>query len=253
MQYARVPIELVQLVDANAVAVYVVLCKYAHAKTGRLWPSNPELVDETRLSLATVKRALQQLEAVGAIEREGRQSRKMHVVPFDRLRLTGEPRARRSKAHPRAVKGSPVSYGTRTTELDHTAPLRAAVADESEDAVRTQENEALFEVETPAPQQRPVAQLFIAAFVDAYGTEQPVSRQMIARLGKRAKDLAETYAVDEIVSAAAELGAQRIVNPNAVEPFILRARQPRQAQQQRASQWSALAADTLAHSPDPFA
>lgn len=253
MQYARVPVELVQLVDANAVAVYVVLCKYAHRTTGRLWPSNPELVDETLLSLATVKRALRQLERVGAIERKGRQARKMHVVPFERLQLTGEPRVQRTKAHPRAGKSSPVSYGTTATEPELTSSLRAAVTDESEGSMSEPQDQGLFEVEPVPPRPRPVAQEFIAAFVEAYGTEQPVSRQMIARLGKRAKELSETYPDEEILQAARELGRDRIANPNAVEPFILRARQPRHAAQQRSSQWSALATDTLTQWPDPFA
>lgn len=253
MQYARVPIELVKLVDSNAVAVYVVLCDYAHRTTGRCWPSNPELVDETLLSLATVKRALTQLERVGAIERSGRQSRKMHVVPFERLRLTGEPRAKRSKAHRRAVNGSRVSYGTRATEPEITPPLRVDVSDESEQPmIESADEQPMFHVERLPDKPKPTTQVAIAAFCDAYGT-QPVSRQMIGRIGKRVKELTETYGHDELVAACAELGAQRIANPNAIEPFVLRARQPRHVAQQQARGWSALAADTFAGMGDPFA
>jgi hypothetical protein len=252
MQYARVPIELVQLVDSNAVTVYVALCGYAHRTTGRLWPSNPELVDTTRLSLATVKRALLQLERVGAIERVGRQQRKMRVVPLDALRLTGEPKAKRSKAHGRAVNGSRVSYGTTATELENTPPLRDDVtSDESEQQMKSTDEQPMFEIE-PIVKPKPTTQAAIAAFCEAYGTA-PVSRQMIGRIGKRIKELSETYEHDELVAACAELGAQRIANPNAIEPFVLRARQPRHAQQQQRSAWSALASDTFAASGDPFA
>lgn len=250
MQYARVPIELVQLVDANAVAVYVVLCKYAHRTTGRCWPSNPELVDETLLSLATVKRALTQLEAVGAIERAGRQSRKMHVVPLERLKLTGEPKTKRSKAHRRATYSSPVSHGTRATEPEITPPLRDVVS-ESEPHMQSAHEEPMFDV-APVERPKPTAQACVAAFVDAYGAE-PISRQMIGRLAKRFKELSETYSHDELIAAAADLGGQRIANPNAIEPFVLRARQPRHVEQQRRSQWSALASDTFAGMGDPFA
>lgn len=251
MQYARVPIELVQLVDSNAVTVYVVLCDYAHRTTGRCWPSNPELVDVTLLSLATVKRALLQLEGVGAIERVGRQQRRMRVVPLDALRLTGEPRQRRTKAHRRAVNGSQVSDGTRATEPENTPPLRDDVTSESEQHMQSSDEQPMFEIEQPK-RERPVAQEFIAAFVEAYGA-QPVSRQMIARLGRRAKELSETYEAAELVAAARELGAQQIANPNAIESFVLRARQPRYRQQQQSSAWSALAADTFAQVGDPYA
>lgn len=251
MQYARVPIELVQLVDSNAVAVYVVLCKYAHRTTGRLWPSNPELVDETRLSLATVKRALAQLADVGAIERDGRQQRRMRVVPLDALRLTGEPKERRSKAHGRAAFGSRASHGTRANEPENTPPLRDDVTNDESEQHMQSADEPMFEVER-IERQRPTAQACVAAFVDAYGT-QPISRQMIGRLAKRFKELSATYAHDELLAAAGELGAQQIANPNAIEAFVLRARQPRHVEQQRRSQWSALAADTLAMTADPFA
>lgn len=252
MQYARVPIELVQLVDSNAVAVYVVLCDYANRVTGRCWPSNPELVDVTLLSLATVKRALAQLERVGAIERVGRQSRRMRVVPLDALRLTGEPKTRRSKAHRRAINGSRVSYGTRANEPEITTPLRDVVSDESEQSMQSAHEEPMFEIEQ-IEKPKPTTQTCIAAFVDAYGSEQPVSRQMLARFGKRVKELAETYEHDELVAACAELGAQKIANPNAIEPFVLRARQPRHVAAQQRAGWSALAADTFAQSGDPFA
>lgn len=252
MQYARVPIELVQLVDANAVVVYVALCDYAHRTTGRCWPSNPELVDVTLLSLATVKRALAQLEACGAIERVGRQQRRMRVVPLDALRLTGEPKTRRSKAQQRATYGSRVSHGTRANEPEITPPLRVGVSsDESERQMQSAHEEPMFEI-TTVERPKPTAQAAIAAFCEAYGTE-PVSRQMIGRLGKRVKELADTYSHDELVAACTELGRQRIANPNAVEPFVLRARQPRHVEQQRRSQWSSLAQDTFAREADPFA
>jgi len=252
MQYARVPIELVRLVDANAVAVYVALCDYAHRKTGRCWPSNPELVDVTLLSLATVKRALSQLENVGAIEREGRRSRKMHVVPLDRLRLTGEPRARRSKAHPRATQGSPVSHGTRANEPENTTSLRDAVTEQEVEAVKPSADEPMFEVERIPEPPRPTAQACVAAFCEAYGTE-PIGRSAVGRLAQRFKQLSETYPRDELIAAAQELGEQRVANPNAIEPFVLRARQPRHVAARRARQWSALAADTFSAAGDPFA
>lgn len=250
MQYARVPIELVPLVDANAVAVYVVLCDYAHRKTGRCWPSNPELVEVTLLSLATVKRALKQLEDVGALERVGRQARRMRVVPIESLQLTGEPRARRAKAHRRPVKGSPVSDGTTANEPENTTPLRDVVTEREVDPMQSANEEPMFEL-AAVEQLKPTAQACVAAFVEAYGT-QPIGRSAIGRLAQRFKALSETYSRDELVEAAQELGAQRIANPNAIEPFVLRARQPRHVAQRRQSGWSALAADTFAQAGDPF-
>lgn len=253
MQYARVPIDLVRLVDSNAVAVYVVLCDYAHRKTGRLWPSNPELVEVTLLSVSTVKRALKALEDVGAIERVGRQSRRMRVVPIEVLSLTGEPKRRRSKAQHRATFGSPVSDGTRANEPESTPPLRDVVTEqESEQPMRVEPEEPMFEIERLPEPPRPTAQACVAAFHDAYGTE-PISRSATGRLAQRFKALSATYSHDELVAAARELGAQRIANPNAIEPFVLRARQPRHIAQQQRAGWSALAADTFAQVGDPFA
>lgn len=252
MQFARVPIELPQLVDANAVTLYVVLCRYAHRATGRCWPSNPELADRCRFSEATVRRALVALVDVGAVERTGRQNRVLTVVPLEFLTLTGERKDEGSIAHQGAGFRSPVSDVTRANQLESTPPLRDVVTEQEVEQMRAEPEEPMFEVERLPEPVRPTAQACVAAFCDAYGTE-PISRSAVARMAQRFKVLSATYSHDELVSAAQELGVQRVANPNAIEPFVLRARQPRHVAQQQRGAWSALAADTFAQTGDPFA
>jgi hypothetical protein len=247
-QYARVPIELLQLVDAPALQLYVALCKYA-GKRGHCWPSNAELSDVTSQSDAAVRRSLKQLVDVGAITRVGRQRRVITVVPLDRLSLTHERKSARSIAHPRAIYRSPVSDVTRCIEPDNTPPLRDDVCDdESERAMQAAPEEPMFEIER-VEHETPIGAACLAAFLDAYGVE-PISRPMIGRLGKRFKELAASYSREELLAAAVDLGARRVAHVNAIEPFLLRARQP--AQQSRDG-WSRLAEDTYAQLPDPFA
>lgn len=251
MQYARVPIELVGLVDANAIALYVVLGRYAHRATGRCWPSNPELAERMDASEATVRRALTQLVQAGAVEREGRQRRVLTVVPLERLTLTVERKDEGSIAHLCTVFRSPVSDGTTANEPEHTTSLRDAVTEQEVDEVKSADEEPMFEVERLPDPQRPTAQACVAAFMDAYGTE-PIGRGAVGRLAQRFKQLSETYPRDELIAAAQDLGRQRIANPNAVEPFVLRARQPRHVEAKRRQQWSTLAADTFGSGVDPF-
>lgn len=255
MQYARVPIELTGLVDAQAIALYVVLCRYAHRTTGRCWPSNPELAERLQASEATVRRALTQLVQAGAVERTGRQRRVLTVVPLERLTLTGDRKTEGSNAHPRAGYRSPVSDVTTANEPESTPPLRDVVTDqESEQPMRPDPDQPSLEIEVERlPEKpKPTAQACVAAFCDAYGTE-PISRSAIGRMAQRFKALSATYPHDELLAAARDLGEQRIANPNAIEPFVLRSRQPRHVAAQARSGWSALAADTFAASSDPFA
>lgn len=256
MQYARVPIELVGLVDAHAIALYVVLGRYAHRATGRCWPSNPELAERCEVSEATIRRALGQLVDVGAVERAGRQRRVLTVVPLERLTLTRDRKGEASIAHPRSGYRSPVSDVTTANEPQHTTPLRDVVTEqESEQPMRVDPDQPSLEIEVaekPRPP-APTAQACVAAFCDAYGTDLPMSRSAIGRMAQRFKALSATYPHDELVAVAQELGAQRIANPNAIEPFVLRRRQPRHVAQQQRAGWSALAADTFAASGDPFA
>lgn len=253
MQYARVPIELVELVDSNAIQLYVVLCKYA-GRNGRCWPSNARLAADTRQSERQVIRALNELAAVRAIHKRGR-ARRTITVAFVSDGVVTYDDAAIARLSDTGVTSyvTPVSDGTRTKEPDTAAaPLRDAAHDESEQQM-THDDDALFEIE---PVEKPQRELSVVAecmraYFDAYGT-QSISRSMIARIGKRFKDLSDTYSRDELVMAARQLGEQRIANPNAVEPFVLRLRSPQQQQQTTRSQWSALATDTLSQLPSPF-
>lgn len=251
MQYARVPIELLKLVDAPSIELYVALCKYAGAR-GHCWPSNAELSDATGQSDAAVRRSLKQLVDVGAVTRKGRQRRVITVVQLDSLSLTRDRKDETSFAHQRAVFRSPVSDVTRCTEVD-THSLRSCDAqlDESETTMQSTPDEPLFEVDETAvvPHETSIGHAALKTLLDAYGSEQPISRAMIGRLGKRFKELADTYSRDELLAAAQSLGERKVANPNAIEAFLLRARQP---QQQSRDGWSQLAADTYAQLPDPF-
>ena len=57
---------------ANALAVYVVLAKHADNTTGIAFPSIPLIADKTCLSENTVRRAIKELEQVGAIAKQER-------------------------------------------------------------------------------------------------------------------------------------------------------------------------------------
>jgi hypothetical protein len=200
-----------------------------------------------------VRRSLKQLVDVGAVTRKGRQRRVITVVQFDQLSLTRDRKDESAFAHQRAVFRSPVSDVTRCTEVD-THSLRSCdepQLDESESAMQSTPDEPLFEVEQSAvvPHETPIGHAALKTLLDAYGSEQPISRAMIARLGKRFKELAGTYSRDELLAAAQSLGERKVANPNAIEAFLLRARQP---QQQSRDGWSQLAADTYAQLPDPF-
>lgn len=101
--------------------------------------------------------------------------------------------------------------------------------------------DALFDVEEEQQLEQPIGAAALGAFLTAYGGA-PISRGMIARLGRAFKLAADTYPRELVIRAAEQLGAQRVANPNAVEPFVLRLQSVRgQGEQQRAG-WSALAA-----------
>lgn len=247
-QWARVPLTLLTSASPNAVVLYGVIAARAHRERHTARLSNARLCDETGWSLSTLHRAKRELLAEGWIEHDGEQGREH--VPTYTVHLN-----RVTSDTPSAVKGvtsditrvSPVTHRktevVTTSEVDlHT--LRVC-HDESEQPMRAAPDEPMFEVEVPV-RETPIGSACLQAFLDAYGS-QPVSPNMIGRLGKRFVTLAATYSRDELLAVAADLGRRRIVAENAVEPFLLRARQP--AEQSKAG-WSALAAATL---PDPFA
>jgi hypothetical protein len=242
-QWARVPIELLQLVDANALQLYVAIVSHTSADKRTCYPSNERLCELTGQSLATLKRSLSKLVDCGAISRTGRRRRVLVVVnqlssePIDELnQLTGEPR-----------KGSRVS---RPTEPEVSEPethsLRSCepATDESESDMHDETTEALFDVELPPEPEKPIGAAALAAFFDAYGDE-PISRPMIGRLGREFKRVGETYDRELVLRAAHELGVQRCANPQAVESFVLRLRRQATPQQQQASGWSQLAAQAF--------
>lgn len=97
--------------------------------------------------------------------------------------------------------------------------------------------------------EQPIGAAALAAFFDAYGDE-PISRPMIGRLGRRFKELGVTYSRELVVEAARQMGATKCANPTAAEPYLLRLRRE---QASTDAGWSRLAADTYARLPDPYA
>jgi hypothetical protein len=247
-QWAKVPLSLVTSVPPSAVVLYVTIAAHAHREHRTATLSNDTLVARTGLSLSSVHRAKRQLVAGGWIEHDGVQGREH--VPTYTVHIKGVTRDTVSTdkgCHQRHNKG--VTSGTQNRSRTTTEVVTATAhsADEEESPMGPAD-EPMFEVEA-VEFEPPIGQLCLGAFLDAYG-QAPISRSMIARMGKRFKELGDTYSRDELVACAAELGAKRIATPNAVEPFILRARQPAR---QQAAGWSALALDTLRQMPDPYA
>lgn len=247
-QWAKVPTDLLAVVDGSALQVYVALCRYARSG-GHCWPSNAELAGATRLSVPTVTRALRQLVDVGAVERKGRRRRVLRVVPVDSLSITSDQNVPTQSDHPRSAFRSSVINGSRPNEVDpHPRSARVCSPDESESAMQALPEEPMFEVER-VERETPIGAACLTAFFDAYGTT-PIATSMRRRLGGEFKRLAETYSRDELLAIAATMGERKIASPSAIEGWLLRARQP---QQQQRDGWSRLAADTFAQLPDPFA
>lgn len=249
--WAKVPIDLLSAVDGGALRVYVALCSYAR-QDGRCWPSDAALAERAGVSASGVSRGLRQLAAAGYVTRSGRRRRILTVTPVGLNSVTAE-----RIANPHPVTGdesipSPVTDGSRTTEVDIKTPLRDVLSDESEGPMQSADEEPMFEVDRLPEKPRPTAQACMAAFFDAYGAE-PIDRREMGKLSSGFKAASETYAHDELVAAAREMGEQKITNPRAIGPFVLRRRQPRHVAQQQRAGWSQLAADTFAASGDPFA
>lgn len=253
-QYARVPIELVELVDAPALQLYVQLCKYAR-RGGYCYPSNPELSERTGQSVATVGRSLTQLVKLGVVERQGRQRRMLRVVPIEQLSLTHDRKADELSLTSEQTFRSPVSNVTRSLEVDDQHARFARVHDERVDDMAQQQPEQLFEIDEPQPREEPVARAALAAFFEQYGSEHTISRNMIGRLGRAFKQAGETYPRELVIEAAVELGMKRVANPNAVESFVLRLQRRSAPQQSVENGWSQLASSAFErwHSESPAA
>lgn len=236
------PIELLQLVDANALRVYVALCKYAD-KQGRCWTSNARLADDLACSERAVIRALNELAAARVIRKRGRQRRVLTIAFLSDSTVTYSDVLSDSRV---TSKVTPVSHEARSKEPEETSALRAD-ASESEGTMRAADDEALFDVEIEE-RETPIGHACLAAYFDAYGTA-PIATSARARLGKEFKRLSATYSREELVAIASELGRRRIAAPNAIEGWLLRARQ---AGERSRNGWSKLAADTYAQLPDPF-
>lgn len=257
--WARVPIELLQLVDAPALQLYVAIVSHVSNGSDSCRPSNERLSELTQQSVATVKRSLTQLVDVGAIKRSGRRRRVLVVTnrltsepKDDAHQLTDEPMDEPNWLTSEPPYGSPVS---RPTELDvselDTHSLRScdAATDESEPAMHD-DTPPLFAVELPEqiepePVELPIGRAALAAFFESYG-DAPISRPMIGRLGKRFKELGATYDRELVLRAAHEMGEQRVANPNACESFVLRLRTRAAEQQEQQSGWSRLATQAFA-------
>lgn len=238
-QWAKVPLELVRAVDANALQLYVVIVGHCSAGKRTCNPLNPRLAELTGQSLATVKRSLRQLIDVGAIETRGRRRRSLFVTN----RLIREPKGDSNWLTTEPSIGSPVSH---PSEPDVFEPeghsLRSCAAtDESELTMIDDNPEALFPVELPDPVEKPIGARALAAFFEQYG-DAPVSRPMIGRLGKRFKELAVTYGDDLVVAAASALGRNGVANPNTAESYVLRLQREQRAQ---LSGWSGLASQAF--------
>lgn len=245
MQYARVPTELVEQVDAPALQLYVALCGYAR-RGGYCYPSNAELSRATGQSDRTVTRSLNALVATGHVTRTGRQRRMLRVVPIESLSATPDGKTPGLSATSGGTFPPPVADVSTCTEVekDTLTDVRVSAAEESETDLM--DDEPLFEIEQPAKPPAVGTTLAMRSFFDAYGKE-PLSRSMIGRLGKTFKTLCETYPDELVAEAAREMGLQQCANPNAAESFVLRIRS-RAVRVNTSSDaaWSALAADTFA-------
>lgn len=103
--------------------------------------------------------------------------------------------------------------------------------------------EQLFPMDEPV-REKPAGHAALAAFIEAYGNE-PISRSMIGRLGKRFKQLSDTYGADVVRNAAMEMGLRRVANPNAAESFVLRMRGRDQEQPTTTDGWSQIASSAF--------
>jgi DNA-binding transcriptional MocR family regulator len=253
-----VPIELISLVDGNAVALYVAIV--AHVRNGgdSCYPSNEHLAEQTRMSVRTVKRALTQLVDVGVIERTGRRRRVLKLCP---IRATSDPIEPAESESIRAT-GDP-SIGprvTRPTEPDvsnqiHTlaALVCDAATDEQEPTVQHADDAPMFEIE-PGNElvpysEPPIGHAALAAFIAAYGDAR-ISDRMRGALGRAFKQAAKTYERGEILAAAHDMGVQRCASPGAVESYILGLRSPRRVRARSDAFWAQVgdyALDEWAH------
>lgn len=73
-RFAMLPVWLIPLVSPRALQVYVVLATYADYNSGECWPSHARIAEDVDTSAATVKRAVDELVRVGALEKRVRQN-----------------------------------------------------------------------------------------------------------------------------------------------------------------------------------
>lgn len=243
--FAMIPESLLSAVGDAAYKVYGALCRYADRDTGECWPSNERLAVDTGKSVRTVKRALEELAAAGAIERTGRGTGR-HITLVGE-RAMGGPKKGPSVAHRTRTRNQNQKTSTPPLSVSSDPSLRSVSSDTPSEGVaddaRTHDRRhpvndddgTLFDLpETEnlpavARERSPVAQAF-DAFHAAYGL--PLSRQMHGRIGREFKRCLDAYPLDVVCQAAAEMGTQKAVSGRAVEPFVLR------VQARRAGHWS---------------
>jgi DNA-binding MarR family transcriptional regulator len=116
-------------ITAQAVRVYAMLARRANDE-GATYPSHKSLADDTRCSVPTVKRAIRELEQIGALERlvrpaDGRQTSNDYHLFVTPRGVAGDPPVRVTGDLPPRVMGDP--------------PVMKAIRNES------QRNETLME------------------------------------------------------------------------------------------------------------
>lgn len=96
VEFAIVPEWLLTAaISAQAVRLYAVLARFANYRTKKAHPSHKQLAETGRCSVATVRRAIEELEALGALETRGRknelgQTSNEYVLRVSRPLLAGE-------------------------------------------------------------------------------------------------------------------------------------------------------------------
>lgn len=130
-------------ISAQAVRVYACLRRYAD-KNGKAHPSYKSLADDTRSSVATVKRAISELEAVGAIGKhrrtdgEGRWTSNQYHVISTPAQVAGEPYVQVTDDPYPQVAGEPQTKAIMNqSQKNHKTPA-AEAAVESFDAGKWQ-------------------------------------------------------------------------------------------------------------------
>lgn len=207
-------------VSAQAIRTYAVLRRYAD-KQGKAHPSYKTLAEMGHCSVATVRRALDELIAAGAIDKrpnyvEGRQTSNDYVVISSRRVLTGEQDGVVTDEHVPLVTG--------------------------EQGKNQSQKEPKPELTPSAPRKRDV--LFDAIQVVCFGAT-PLTKAELARIGVATSDIRTAFTPEDADHAYAEVErrARNYVSrwPNAaLTPMAL------------SNNWSMIGESPAAVSEDPL-